>query len=57
MENSMTILNIDESGFKNIAYKSIIQELERLEHNGTYKGNGHHLAQRLVTMLYEEFKI
>ena len=32
----------------NKIYKALIGECERLEYEGKYKGNGHHLAQRLV---------
>lgn len=46
----------NETDFKNTSYRAMIEELERLEHDGMYKGNGHHLAQRLVEMLYNEFK-
>lgn len=35
----------------NKIYKSVIGECESLEHRGAYKGNGHHLAQRLTTMV------
>jgi hypothetical protein len=38
----------------NKIYKGLILECERLEAEGTYKGSGHHLAQRLtVTVLVE----
>lgn len=45
----------NENDFKNTAYEAIIEETERLEHAGTYLGNGHHLAQRLVKMLWDKF--
>lgn len=57
MQRRLKIYMEDETDFKNTAYKAIIGELELLEANGMYKGNGHHLAQRLVEMLITEFKI
>jgi len=47
---------IEKNEFQNKTYKAIIAELERLEIQGIYKGNGHHLAQRLCEMLWSEFK-
>lgn len=35
----------------NKIYKGIITECEKLENEGSYKGNGHHLAQRLTSMI------
>jgi DNA-binding NarL/FixJ family response regulator len=34
-------------------YKSIISFCEQLEHKLTYRGNGHHLAQNLSTLVSE----
>lgn len=48
---------VDETEFKNRAYNAIIEEFERLEHRGVYKGNAHHLAQRAVDMLWVEFGV
>jgi hypothetical protein len=45
-----------ENEFKNKVYKAIIGETERREYNGTYQGNGHHLAQRLTELVDVEFK-
>lgn len=45
---------ISKTDFENAMYKSIIQELEQLEHKGKYQGNGHHLAQRLIGMISRE---
>ncbi len=36
---------------ENDIYASIIGECERLEHDNLYKGNGHHLAQRLTKLV------
>ena len=47
---------MDKIEFQNKTYRVMIGELERLEHHGIYKGNGHHLAQRLSDMLWTEFK-
>jgi DNA-binding HxlR family transcriptional regulator len=38
---------------ENDVYASIIGELERLEREGSYRGNGHHLAQRLTRLVSE----
>lgn len=46
---------LDKTLFKNTAYRAMISELEGLEHDGKYKGNGHHLTQRLVELLVKEF--
>ena len=43
-----------KTDLENALYRSMIEELERLEHTGRYAGNGHHLAQRLCTMISEE---
>lgn len=50
------MITMNKVEFQNKTYKAIIGELERLEHMGIYKGNGHHLAQALSDMLWEEFK-
>ena len=54
----MTKLNppLNETRFKNKTYAAIIGEIERLEHKGAYRGNGHHLTQRLVDMLWAAFE-
>ena len=49
------MIKMDETRFKNKAYEAMIEELERLEHKGAYRGNGHHLAQRLASMLWDKF--
>ena len=38
----------------NDIYRGLIGECERLEHEGLYQGNGHHLAQRLTNMVLIE---
>ena len=45
------VVIVDKTAFENAMYKSMIQELEGLEHTGRYAGNGHHLAQRLCEMI------
>lgn len=47
---------MEQNVFKNKTYKAIIGELEKREFSGQYKGNGHHLAQKLCDLLWEEFK-
>ena len=50
-QNLAGVVIIDKTDFDNAMYKAILQELEQLEHNGKYQGNGHHLAQRLIGMI------
>jgi len=38
---------------ENKIYASIIVYCEKLEAKGIYRGNGHHLAQRLTAMVYD----
>lgn len=38
----------------NQVYKGLIGECEKLEAEGKYKGNGHHLAQRLTVSVLVE---
>jgi hypothetical protein len=40
-----------------IVYQAIIGECERMEREGCYRGNGHHLAQRLATMVLEKGRL
>lgn len=35
----------------NLVYAALIGHCEELEHSNTYKGNGHHLAQKLTGMV------
>lgn len=42
--------------FRNKIYKAIIGEVEQREHKGAYRGNGHHLAQKLTELIDAEFK-
>lgn len=46
----------EDTADENDVYAAIIGETERLEHEGIYKGNGHHLAQRLTAMIMEKLK-
>ena len=36
---------------ENRIYKSIVSHCEVIQNNGQYMGNGHHLAQRLTSMV------
>lgn len=47
---------MEKNIFQNKTYRAMIRELERLEHMGIYKGNGHHLAQKLSDLLWKEFE-
>jgi len=47
---------MEKNEFQNKVYKVLIDELERLEYMGTYRGNGHHLTQKLCDLLWKEFK-
>lgn len=42
-----------KSPIENKIYLSIFAHCEELEHKEIYRGNGHHLAQRLTTMVSE----
>jgi predicted transcriptional regulator len=48
------VVIISKTDFENSLYRSMIKELEHLEHTGKYQGNGHHLAQRLIEMISKE---
>ena len=48
------VVIISKTDFENALYRSMIKELERIEHTGKYQGNGHHLAQRLIKMISKE---
>ena len=48
------VTGVPTGDLRNIAYRAIIKECERIEHTGKYKGNGHHLAQRLADMMADE---
>jgi len=41
----------------NEVYAAIIKECEYLEQQKIYKGNGHHLAQRLTEMITNKFEL
>jgi len=51
------VIVLSKTAFQNTLYKSMIGELEQLEHVGSFQGNGHHLAQRLIDMIYNECSI
>ena len=48
------VVEVPTGDLRNIAYRTIIKECERIEHTGKYKGNGHHLAQRLADMISDK---
>ena len=48
---------LDSAHFKSTLWKSMIRELEVLEREGKYKGNGHHLTQNLVELIDKMFKL
>lgn len=45
------VIVLDKTSFESTLWKAMVQELEGLERDGRYKGNGHHLTQRLVDMI------
>lgn len=51
------VIVTSKTDFDNVLYKSVIEELERLERAGTYQGNGHHLAQRLIERIDKEMGV
>jgi hypothetical protein len=40
-----------------VVYQAIIAECERLEREGKYTGNGHHLAQRLAELVLKSGRL
>ena len=49
------VVVLDKTMFENVVYGSILGECEGMEHEGKYKGNGHHLAQRLCNLISSRF--
>lgn len=49
------VIVLDKTLFENVVYGSILEECEGMEHEGKYKGNGHHLAQRLCNLISSRF--
>ena len=47
---------MEKNEFQNKAYRAMTGYLEELECKGQYRGNGHHLSQKLCDLLWEEFK-
>ena len=45
------IIILDKTMFENSVFRSIIRKCEKMEHDGKYNGNGHHLAQNLSNLL------
>jgi hypothetical protein len=43
----------DDAHMSNEVYAAIIGECEKMEHMGAFKGNGHHLAQKLTLMIVQ----
>lgn len=54
IKNNFGVTITDESDFKNKLYDILIRELQPLEHNGKYKGNSHHLTQRLTEQIVND---
>lgn len=54
MTSKDEITGMSAGDFRNVAYRAILEECEHIEHIGKYKGNGHHLAQRLADMVSNE---
>lgn len=48
------VVVIDKTSFENSIYRSVIQKIEKLESDGKYNGNGHHLAQNVVELISNE---
>ena len=57
INNNFGVIITDENDFKNKLYDTLIKELQPLEHNGKYKGNSHHLTQRLVEKIVNDIVI
>ena len=47
---------MQKNDFENIAYKAMLGKFEELEHEGKYIGNGHHLYQKVCSLLWNEFE-
>ena len=54
INNNFGVTITDENDFKNKLYDTLIRELQPLEHNGKYKGNSHHLTQRLTEQIVND---
>ena len=48
------VIVVDRNNFGNALYKSMLPVLSDLEAGGEYKGNSHHLIQRLCRLIIEE---
>jgi hypothetical protein len=48
---------MQESELKNIVYASVSLITEEREHNGSYHGNGHHLAQEITSAVVAALKL
>ena len=46
-----------KTDFENTCYRAMIEVLQGHEGTGKYKGNSHHLTQRLVELLSKEFGV
>ena len=54
INNNFVVIITDENDFKNKLYDILIRELQPFEHNGKYKGNSHHLTQRLTEQIVND---
>ncbi len=41
-------IKFDEMDLKNLVFKEVVQILEPIEWEGSYKGNAHHLSQKIA---------
>ena len=48
------IIALNKNDFQNLLYKELIIELEGAENKGKYKGNAHHLTQRLCDNIWKK---
>lgn len=54
IKNNFGVTITNENDFKNKLYDTLIRKLQPLEHNGKYKGNSHHLTQRLTEQIVND---
>ena len=47
-EDSIQIIHLASSGMRDALYRICSREIEGLEHEGKWLGNGHHATQRIV---------
>ncbi len=52
IKKGLKVDELQEIDLKNLIYKDVIQILESPEHRGLYKGNSHHLTQKIVEKFF-----